>query len=183
MTLTRRHLLGRGIGLAGGAALPASLVSANTALAQASDETDALEPIVELEQAADLAYSLAAEDGDLDREAQEAFELFAAHCDDHAVALGEALDQLGVDPPDRQSDPADYERLADFRANAPQRELIDFMIALEEELVTAYEAATPELEAPDLVRTAAQVGASHAQVLVALRLLAGDRPPTPADLP
>ena len=40
-----------------------------------------------------------------------------------------------------------------------------------------------DLEAPDLVRTAAQVGASHAQMLVALRLLAGEPETRLTELP
>jgi hypothetical protein len=53
------------------------------------------------------------------------------------------------------------------------------MIGLEEELIKVYEDETPTLEADDLVRSAAQIGAAHAQMLVALHLLAGD---PPADL-
>jgi rubrerythrin len=174
VSTTRRQLLGRGAGIVGVAAVPASLIPATAALAQASDETDALEPVVELEQTAELAYSLAAEDGDLKADAQDAFELFTAHCGDHTTALSEALDQLGVDPPEAQSDPAEYEQLADFDPKAPEKQLLEFMIGIEEELITAYRELTPDLEAPDLVRTAAQVGASHAQMLVALRVLAGE---------
>ena len=55
----------------------------------------------------------------------------------------------------------------------PEKQLLEFMIGLEEELITAYRELTPDLEAPDLVRTAAQIGAAHAQMLVALRVLAG----------
>ena len=46
MTATRRQLLGRGIGLAGAAALPGSLLAAAPAMAQEDDETDTLERIV-----------------------------------------------------------------------------------------------------------------------------------------
>jgi Ferritin-like domain len=182
VSITRRQFLGRGAGIVGAAAVPASMIPA-TALAQASDETDALEPVVELEQATELAYSLAAEDGDLKGEAQNAFELFTAHCGDHAVALSEALDQLGVDPPEAQSDPAEYESLADFDPKAPEKQQLEFMIGIEEELITAYRELTPDLEAPDLVRTAAQVAAAHAQMLVALRVLAGEPEARLTELP
>jgi hypothetical protein len=174
VSATRRQLLGRGIGLAGAAALPAGVL-ASPALAQESDETEALELLVELELAAELAYSLAAEQGDLDPEATRAFELFTEHCGDHATALSEAIDQLGVDPPDAGSDPADYERLADFDAAAPLPEQLDFLGALEDDLVKAYEDETVNLEAEDLVRSAAQIGASHAQIRVALTALTGKR--------
>ncbi len=173
MSTTRRQLIGRGLGVAGVAAVPASLLAAPSALAQETDETDALERIVELELAAELAYSLAAEEGKLDTQVQTAFELFSAHSDDHATALSEALDQLGVEAPEAESDPAGYERLADFDPEAPEKQQLEFMIALEEELIKVYEDATVTFEAGDLVRTGAQVGASHAQMLVALRLLQG----------
>ena len=172
---TRRQLLGRGIGLAGAAAVPAGILAPPTALAQESDETDALERLVELELAAELAYSLATEDGDLNAEATRAFELFTEHCGDHATALSEAIDQLGVDPPDPGSDPADYERLADFDAAASLPEQLDFLSALEDDLIRAYEDETANLEAEDLVRSAAQIGASHAQIRVALAALGGKR--------
>jgi rubrerythrin len=173
VTTTRRQLLGRGLGVAGATALPASLLAASPAHAQQSDETDALERIVEPELAAELAYSLAVEDGRLDPEAQKAFERFGGFCDEHATAFSEAIDQLDVDPPDAQSDPADYEALADFDAKAPQDEQIDFMLGLEEDLVQVYADENANLEAEDLVRSAAEIASSHAQVRVALQDLAG----------
>ena len=61
-------------------------------------------------------------------------------------------------------------------------------------MIAAYEEEQAELDEPDLVRSAAQMAASHAQALVALRLLAGEKsgldqaarvhrplPPTPED--
>jgi rubrerythrin len=175
VSTTRRQLLGRGFVVAGTATVPSALL-ASPALAQESDETDALERIVILEQAAELAYSLAAAEAKLRTGVKEAFELFSKHCGEHDTALSEALDQLGVDPPEAQSDPADYERLADFDPKAEDPKLLEFMLKLEEELVAVYEDAQSALEEEDLVRSAAQIGASHAQMLVALRLLAGTKP-------
>ena len=180
MSATRRQLLGRGLGLAGAAAIPAALLAAEVALAD--EETDALERLVDLEQASELAYSLAVKDAKLDADVTRAFEQFGRHNGEHATALSEALDQLAVDAPDAGSDPADYERLADFDATDDQRKLLDFMIDLEKELVSVYEDAQPELDAEDLVRSAAQIGACHAQQFVALSILAGGPVPTPADV-
>jgi rubrerythrin len=183
MTTTRRQLIGRGIGIAGAAAIPTSLLAAPVAFAQEDEETDALERMIELEQAAELAYSLAAENGDLKPDVADAFELFKAHCGDHDTALSEALDQLGVDPPGASSDPADYERLADFDDSAPEKQQLEFIIGLEEELIQVYQDEIEALDAEDLVRSAAQIGGSHAQMWVVLNTLADGRPPTPADLP
>jgi Ferritin-like domain len=175
VSTTRRQLLVRSLGAAGAAALPASFVASTPAFAQETDETDALERIVELELAAELAYSLAVEDGDLDSDAREAFERFGGFCGEHATALSEAMDQIGVDPPDAESDPAAYEALADFDARAPQNEQVEFMLGLEDDLVQIYADENPNLDAEDLVRSAAQIAASHAQVRVALGELTSKR--------
>ena len=172
--LTRRSLIGRGITGAGTLAVSGSLIAATTAGAQegeTTDETDALERLIILEQAAELAFSLAAEEGDVSSEAKSLFEEFSIHAGDHAAAFSEAMDQLLVDPPGADSDPAEYERLEDFDPAADENDHLAFLSGLELDLVAAYEEEEPELDEPDLVRTAAQVAASHAQALVALRLL------------
>jgi hypothetical protein len=87
VSTTRRQLLGRGFGVAGVAVLPTSLLAAAPALAQENDETDALERIVELQLASELAYSLAAEDKKLNAGTKRAFELFGKHAGDQATAL------------------------------------------------------------------------------------------------
>ena len=170
---TRRSLMGRSIAGAGAVALPGSLISAATASAQANAQTEALERLIVLEQAAELAYSVAAEESDADAEATALFEDLAIHSEDRDTALSEAMDQLLVDPPEKSSDLENYESLEDFDPAASEGEVLAFLISLEEELIGAYEEEEPELDEPDLVRTAAQVAASHAQTLVALRLLAG----------
>lgn len=168
--------MGRGIAGAGAVAIPSSLVAAATAHAQSSegdDQTDALERLVILEQAAELAFSLAAEEGDVSKDTQALFEELSIHAGDHATAFGEAMDQLLVDPPESDSDPDEYDSLEDFDPKADEQDLLDFLIDLELGLIEAYEEDQAELDEPDLVRSAAQVAASHAQALVALRLLAG----------
>jgi len=150
-------------------------VAAATAQAQSDAQTDALERLVELEQAAELGYSLAAEEGDLNAEVMALFEVFSIHSGDRATAFSEALDQLVVDAPESSSDPDNYESLSDFDPAASQDDLLAFMIELELELVAAYEEDEPELDDPDLVRSAAQMAASHAQALVALRISAREK--------
>lgn len=176
MSLTRRALVTRGIVGAGAIALPGSLTAAATAQAQDDDaeaQADALERLIILEQAAELSFSIAAEDAAVDGEATALFEELSIHAEDHATAFSEAMDQLLVDPPEADSDPEDYEVLKDdFDPKADEKDLLEFFIDLESQLIEAYEEDQAELEEPDLVRTAAQVAASHAQALVALRLLA-----------
>ena len=177
-SISRRALLGRGLAGAGALALPGALAAAATAQAQegeSTDETDALERLIVLEQAAELAFSLAAEEGQASGESKALFEELSIHAEDHATALSEAMDQLLVDPPEADSDPTGYESLKDFDPGADEQDLLEFLIGLELDLVAAYEEEQADLEEPDLARTAAQVGASHAQALVALRLLAGPK--------
>lgn len=169
---TRRSLMGRCLASAGALTLPGSLVAAETANAQADDQTEALERLIVGEQAAELAYSLAAEEGDLDAQASMLFEELSLHSEDRGDALSEAMDQLLVDPPDKSSDPDEYDSLDDFVPAGSQADLLAFMTEQELELISAYEEEVPELDEPDLARTAAQAAASHAQALVALRLLA-----------
>jgi hypothetical protein len=175
--LTRRALIGRGLIGAGAVAVPGSLVAAATAHAQgeSTDETDALERLIILEQAAELAFSLAAEEGNVSPEAEALFEELSIHAEDHATAFSEAMDQLLVDPPASDSDPGEYESLEDFDPAAGEKDLLASLIDLELGLIAAYEENEPDLEEADLVRTAAQIAASHAQALVALRLLAGTK--------
>ena len=180
MSSTRRQILVRGGAVAGAAALPSAL-RATPALAQTDAETDAIASVVELEQAAKLAYTRAAEKAN--GEAKALYEQLAGFAAEHATALSEALEQLGTDPPDESSDPASYDALADFDEKADEQEQLDFLTKLEEELIAGYAAADPDIEAPDLVVTAAQVSAAHAQAWVALKLLGGGPPPTAVELP
>lgn len=170
---TRRQLMVRGGVAAGAAALPSAIL-ATPAFAQESNETDAIERVLDLEQAAELAYSLAAEE--LTGEVADLLRQLGTHSGEHATALAEAVDQLGVEPESASDDPATFESLKGFDAKAGEAEQLKFFIALEEAFIPAYEAAAPDLEAPDLVVTCAQVGAAHAQALVALRLLSGASP-------
>ena len=131
--------------------------------------------LVILEQAAELAFSLAAEEGDLSPDAKALFEELSLHAGDHATAFSEAMDQLLVDPPEDESDPDDYDSLEDFDPSADEADLLAFFEKLELDLVQAYEEDQADLVDPDLVRSAAQIAASHAQALVALRVLANGK--------
>ncbi len=173
--VSRRTLIRRGLAGAGALTVPGALIGAATAHAQegeTTDQTDALERLIVSEQAAELAFSLAAEEGDVPGEAQSLFEELSIHAEDHAAAFSEAMDQLLIDPPEAESDPEEYESLKNFDPAAPEKDLLAFLTELELDLVAAYEEEQANLDEPDLARTAAQVGASHAQALVALRLLA-----------
>jgi len=181
--LSRRALLRRSALAAGAAAIPSSLLHTDIARAQEDEQTDALERLIALERAAELALSLAAEDSKLEADAKAAFEELSRQNGEHTTALEQALDSLGVDPPEVQSDQADFESLLDLDLEEDQKDILEFMIGLESELVAAYEDETVNFNAGDLFRTAAQVGASHAQHLVVLRLLTDTPPQSVTNLP
>jgi hypothetical protein len=48
------------------------------------------------------------------------------------------------------------------------------MLGIEDDLIQGYSDETANLEAEDLVRSAAQIAAAHAQMRVALRALGGN---------
>ncbi len=179
---TRRQLLARGAALTAAGAVPAGLL-ATPALAQADDQTEALERLIELEQAAELAYSLTEQDKGITGNISKLAEAFRTQESAHAKAFSSAVDQLGVEAAEGSDDPASYDSLDGLEAARSADARLDFLIGLEEGLVSAYEDETINLEATDLFRTAAQVAANHAQHLVALRLARGDAPASAARLP
>ena len=172
MTLTRRSLIRRGAAAAAAGALHGALVTADVALAQETERTAALARLTELEQAAELAYSLAAEDGNLPDRVSQTFEEFSLHSGERATALSEALDQLGVEPPQPSDDAATYDSLEGYDSGDGAARQLRFLGSLESDLIAAYGEEVGALEPGDLTRTAAQIAGSHAQQLVALRLLA-----------
>lgn len=184
MSPTRRQLVGRGLALAGAAAVPGTLLVATPARAQAEAETGALERLVGLEQAGALAYEEAAgEEGALSGKAKALAAGYARHAGERASALEAAIEQLGAEAPEAPDDVAAVELLEGFEGATEEPDLVDFLVRLEEETLAAYLDAAPELEAEDIVRAGAQIAASHAQQLVALRLLAGERPSQAVRIP
>lgn len=182
---TRRDVLARGAVLAGAAAVPAALLAAAPAYAQESDQTKALERLINLERASRYAYRAAAEGSSLSGEAKELAEELAGQEDEHATALETAIEQLGVQAPE-ESDPPSAESapvLEGFDPEAGEAELIGFFVSLEEETLRAYGEAVADLTADDLLRSAAQISGSHAQHLAAWRLVRGDAPAKAAALP
>ena len=59
--------------------------------------------------------------------------------DEHAQALSAAIDQLAGNPPDEPGTVDDAQGLDGFDKAKSQKELIEFVIGLEEKLVYAYE--------------------------------------------
>lgn len=178
--LPRRALLARGAWLAGAASLPALLGPAR-ALAQDDEErgdaqTQALERLIRAEQASALAYREAAKGDVLQGEAKTLAEELARAEDAHATAFTAALEQIGFEAPEAPDSPAGVELLDGFEQADSERRLIEFFVGLEATLMNTYLQVAGSLEAPDLRRSGAQVGASHGEHYAAWRLLRGDSP-------
>lgn len=193
---TRREHLRRGA-LGAGALTFAALVQPGAALAQAPDDEDLRDFLVEaigFEQVTVLAYSTAAEANGVDPELKTTLETFRAHEQAHADALRSALDGLAFDPPaapDSATDTGVFDdveglsdeaqeqlvgRLDDLEAldDAGAKQLLEFLVELEGEQLSLYVVGAPALDSEDLSTTATEIAGCQAQHLVALGQELGD---------
>jgi hypothetical protein len=177
LTTRRDALRFAGVG-AGALAMPALLRPA-IARGQSSDDDDLndfLEPAIELEQAAALAYELATEAKGLDAELRRSFGLFRDQEQAHATALRQALDSLGFDLPDELTDPAASDHLKGIERLQTANEFLAFLVGLEQDQVSFYVEDGPPLDSEDLLRTTAEILGCQAQHLVVLREAQGAAP-------
>ena len=193
---TRREIMRRAA-LGAGALTVAGLAQPVDALAQAPDDEDLRDFLVEaigFEQVTVLAYSTAAEANGVEPELKTTLEAFRAHEQAHADALRSALDGLGFDPPaapDSATDTGVFDdveglsddaqeqlvrRLDDLEAldGARARQLLEFLVELEGEQLSLYVAGAPGLDSEDLSTTATEIAGCQAQHLVVLAQELGD---------
>ncbi len=192
---TRRDALVRA-GLATSALAIPALLRPQSARADddRGDLEDFLEQAVDLEQAAVLAYAEAAKAKDLDAEQKRTFERFRDQEQAHADAMRQALDSLGVDPPDAPEGPQDtgaFDGLDDIDgAETLKKFLVDLLrkldkleagtelnrllLEVENQELRLYLDQTPEFESEDLLRVGAEIGACQAQHVVVLREAQGE---------
>jgi rubrerythrin len=176
-TTRRQALRLAGLG-AGAAALPGLLLPAR-ARAQSSDDDDLndfLEPAIELEQAAALAYETAADAKGIDAQLKRTFERFQEQEQAHATSLRSALDSLGFDLPDELTNPADSDHLNGIEGLKSANDYLAFLVDLEQEQVRYYASDAPALDSEDLIRTSAEILGCQAQHLVVLREAQGAAP-------
>jgi rubrerythrin len=174
--VTRRAAVREGLALGGGVLAAGSVAALVTAPAARSQDEDVatLERLVELEQRAALAYREMAEGDLLEEEVRAAAELFADQEDEHVEALAAALADRGGRVPDPPA-AADVEGLEDLSS---QEEALELAIDLENALVRAYGEAAEAFEAPELIKTCAQILGSEGTHLVVARQQLG-RDPVP----
>ncbi len=193
---TRREALRRAA-LGAGALTVAGLAQPVAAIAQAPDDEDLRDFLVEAigyEQVTVLAYSTAAEASGVTPGLKTTLEAFRAQEQAHADALRSALDGLGFDPPaapDSATDTAvfdEVEGLSDEARDAltgqldaldeldggPAKKLLELLAELEGEQLSLYVARAPALDSEDLSTTATEIAGCQAQHLVALGQELGD---------
>ena len=193
---TRREIMRRAA-LGAGALTVAGLAQPVDALAQAPDDEDLRDFLVEaigFEQVTVLAYSTAAEANGVEPELKTTLETFRAHEQAHADALRSALDGLGFDPPaapDSATDTGVFDdveglsddaqeqlvrRLDDLEAldGARAKQVLELLVELEGEQLSLYVAGAPGLDSEDLSTTATEIAGCQAQHLVVLAQELGD---------
>jgi hypothetical protein len=155
----RRELL-----LAGAGALLARPAAA--AAATLDQNGDVIKPLIAREEAAQFAYR-----GAIPRGAPQ----LARTAGDHAAALRTQLQALGRGTTPITADRIDpyARRLADASTADAQ---LAAAIALESDLVRAYQSAVVKLTQPGILQTTATILACHAQQHALLSRLAGDDP-------
>lgn len=181
---TRREAL-RLAALGAGAATAPTLLLPAIARAQSSEDDDLndfLEPAIELEQAAALAYETAAEANGIDAELKRTFERFRQQEQAHATALRSALDSLGFDLPDELTNPADSDQLDGIDDLKSANDYLAFLVDLEQEQIRYYATEAPSLDSEDLIRTSAEILGCQAQHLVVLREAQGAAPAVAAGI-
>jgi hypothetical protein len=159
MSVTRRALLAGGLGAA---LAPAAALAG-------SDEGSTLVGLWRREAAAELAYR--AHRGEF-----AGVEAMQAHSGLHVSALSTQLGALGIPFPAKPAGPAQYDPLARALAGASGGAVLPAAIALEHDLVAAYQAALPVPTDLKVAITLGSILASHAQHELMLRAEHGIEP-------
>ena len=172
---TRREAMRRGL-LAGGAIATVAtvplLLKAQTAFAQAEDDTAILEAAAKAEIEAVVVYETMVKSGLLRGPVADIITLFGRQEEAHFYELVRLLEDHGGEEPERP-EPADISGLAGL-AGEPQ--MLAFAVELENALIKDYIEAFAKLTDPELLRTTTQIMSNEGQHLVMLRLALGASP-------
>ena len=170
---TRRAAVRRGLGAVVAAGLVPALLSPHEALA-AAPKSDAaiLAAAIRLENTAAAAYAAVAGNGALTPQLRRSATLFAHQEAEHAAALASALRVLGVTPP---AGP-DAKLLAPLHRARTQKQVVTFVVGLENMIVAAYHDAFKHLRQAAVLQRIAQIVANEGQHLVVLRQTLGGDP-------
>lgn len=168
----RRELLRGGLVL-GATAIAASsvplLLSARSAFAATTTDSEILVAAIKLEQVAVLVYDAAIASGLLSKDLLAAATLFRGHEQSHADVLSTALSALGETLPPKATQ-ADVGAVVKGLGDASsQADLANVAIELELAAVAAYYDAEAKLVDAKLLQTGAAIMANESQHLVVLR--------------
>jgi rubrerythrin len=165
--LTRRQALA---GAAAAAAFP------DTALAEDKKAMNraALSSSLAAKQTAVIAYEAIANGTLLGRSVESTFRSFLAQEKEHAMALGDALEQMGA----QQPTPPRRDEIPGLGSLRTQRQAIGFALGLERRALATYYKAAGELKDANALKTLASIMNCDGQHASVLRQLAG-RPGVP----
>lgn len=171
----RRGLVVGGVSVIGATAIPL-LLKVRNAFAQAEGDAAIVASATGLEQIAVFCYQAAIDSGALDKDVTATAELFRDHEQQHADALGAALEQLGGGRPEKPSDVKavdatlnDLGLTKGLHELESQADIAMFAVELETAAVAAYYDAHQKLQDAKLLQTAASIMANEGQHLVVLR--------------
>jgi rubrerythrin len=125
-------------------------------------------------QTAVVAYEAIANGPLLHRFVETTLRSFLAQENEHAKALGDALDQMGG----KQPTPPRRDQIPGLRSLSSQRQAIEFAIGLERRALSTYYRAFSELKDANTLKTLATIMGCDGQHATVLRQLAG-RPAVP----
>jgi rubrerythrin len=168
--MTRRQALAGAAATTATAAFPAVALAENKKAMNRAALTSSLEVV----QATVVSYTAIANGELLRSNAETTLRAFLDHENQHAQALGDALDQKGAKqpaPPTRAQIPG----LASLRS---QQQALEFAIGLERRAIATYYKATETLSDANALKTLATIMGCDGQHLTVLRQLAG-RPAVP----
>ena len=191
----RRDVLRAGA-LTAGALAVGGLVRPLSAAAQASTETedlrDFLAEAIAREQILALAYAGAGRAEGVAPELEGSLEHFRTQVQAHVNALESAIESIGYDGPEAPSDPEDDgvfdgvdgidsdtatelgEQLAKLADPTSERDHLDLLFTLENQLIDYYAASFAALDSEDLRTTCAEIAGNLAQHVAVLSVAKGE---------
>ena len=162
MRLTRRQALA-------GAAVSVAFPRVALADDKKAMNLAALSSSLAVVQVAVVSYEAIANGPLLRRYVETTFRSFLGQENDHAKALGDALDQMGG----RQPSPPRRSEIPGLGSLRSQRQAIQFAIGLERRAISTYYKAAGELKDANALKTLASIMGCDGQHVTVLRQLAG----------
>lgn len=170
MRLTRRQAIATGAAAAAASAVPGVALAEDKKATNRAALTDSLKVV----QTAVVAYTAIANGDLLHGSLETTLRTFLDHENQHAQALGEALDGMGA----KQPAPPTRAHIPGLSSLRTQQQALEFAIGLERQELATFYNATETLKDANALKTLASIMACDGQHVTVLRQLAG-RPAVP----